>query len=155
MLEGVLAVLKWAVSGFSPIQLLGVFVLAVAVLYVGKLVLHALLGTVWAAQIPTLHVQTTEGVVRRGNIASMSNQKLPHASRAHLRAAESQDKISAIKYDPSKPMDKNVVPCYDPATMQLLGHVSAMSAREVCKCMTHLVYLYSGYGLCECESRFK
>jgi hypothetical protein len=29
------------------------------------------------------------------------------------------------------PVDKDVVPCYDPSTMQLLGHVPAMSATEV------------------------
>ena len=46
-------------------------------------------------------------------------------------AAEAEDIINAVKYDPSKPCDKDVVPCYDPATMQLLGHVPAMSAREV------------------------
>lgn len=37
----------------------------------------------------------------------------------------------AARHDPSKKPDKDVVPCYDPGSMQLLGHVPAMSAAEV------------------------
>jgi len=36
-----------------------------------------------------------------------------------------------VRHDPKKKSDKDVVPCYDPGTMQLLGHVPAMSANEV------------------------
>lgn len=47
-------------------------------------------------------------------------------------AAESEDLLQdAAKYDPSEQPPKDVVPCYDPATMQLLGHVPAMSDAEV------------------------
>jgi hypothetical protein len=53
--------------------------------------------------------------------------------------AELEDVINATKYDPSKPVDKDVVPCYDPATMQMLGHVPAMSAAEVGACFTRLI----------------
>jgi len=49
-----------------------------------------------------------------------------------LFSAEAMDKISAVLHDPSKKSDKDVVPCYDPGTMQLLGHVPAMSTNEVC-----------------------
>ncbi len=50
----------------------------------------------------------------------------------HARAAEAGDgPATAAKYNPSQPFPKDVVPCYDPCTMQLLGHVPAMSAREV------------------------
>ncbi|GFR39785.1 hypothetical protein Agub_g270 [Astrephomene gubernaculifera] len=45
--------------------------------------------------------------------------------------AEAKDTIVAAKYTPGQPVDKDVVPCYDPSTMQLLGHVPAMSAAEV------------------------
>lgn len=45
---------------------------------------------------------------------------------------ETAEVIDAALFDPSKPSDPHVVPCYDPATMQLLGHVPAMSAVEVC-----------------------
>ena len=45
--------------------------------------------------------------------------------------AEAQDTIDAVKYDPSKKPQPGVVPCYDPATMQLLGYCPAMSDREV------------------------
>lgn len=45
--------------------------------------------------------------------------------------AEASNAFVGPKYDPSKPMDKDVVPCYDPSTMQLLGHLPAMSAAEV------------------------
>lgn len=45
--------------------------------------------------------------------------------------AESEDEIVASVYDPSKPCDKDVIPCYDPANMQLLGYMPAMSAAQV------------------------
>ncbi|KAG1661699.1 hypothetical protein FOA52_002035 [Chlamydomonas sp. UWO 241] len=48
-----------------------------------------------------------------------------------LTAAEASDTLNGAAYDPSKPVDKDLVPCYDPATMQLLGHVPAMSETEV------------------------
>ncbi|PNH00029.1 hypothetical protein TSOC_014170 [Tetrabaena socialis] len=51
--------------------------------------------------------------------------------RVELTDAEANDTIDAVKYDPSKPADKDVVPCYDPSTLQLLGHLPAMSAAEV------------------------
>lgn len=47
---------------------------------------------------------------------------------------ETAEVIDAAPFDPSKPSDPHVVPCYDPATMQLLGHVPAMSAVEVRAC---------------------
>lgn len=46
-------------------------------------------------------------------------------------AANVSEKLVGIKHDPSKRVDKDLVPCYDPATMQLLGHMPAMSANEV------------------------
>lgn len=51
--------------------------------------------------------------------------------KVELTDAEANNKIDAVKHDPSKPTDKDVVPCYDPSTMQLLGHLPAMSAAEV------------------------
>lgn len=50
----------------------------------------------------------------------------------HTHTAEMHDKISAVQHDPKKKSDKDVVPCYDPGTMQLLGHVPAMSSNQVC-----------------------
>ena len=46
-------------------------------------------------------------------------------------AAETDDTIDAVLYDPSKKHASDVVPCFDPATMQLLGHCPAMSEQTV------------------------
>ncbi|KXZ42649.1 hypothetical protein GPECTOR_127g527 [Gonium pectorale] len=51
--------------------------------------------------------------------------------KVELTDAEANDKIEAAKYQLGQPFDKDVVPCYDPSTMQLLGHLPAMSAAEV------------------------
>ncbi|GLC58293.1 hypothetical protein PLESTB_001342900 [Pleodorina starrii] len=51
--------------------------------------------------------------------------------KVELTDAEANDIIDAAKYSPGQPVDKDVVPCYDPSTMQLLGHLPAMSASEV------------------------
>jgi hypothetical protein len=56
---------------------------------------------------------------------------LDDTSSATHAAAESKDVISAPTYNSKGPVDKDVVPCYDPSTMQLLGHVPAMSPAQV------------------------
>ncbi|GMH33070.1 hypothetical protein BSKO_00904 [Bryopsis sp. KO-2023] len=48
-----------------------------------------------------------------------------------LTKAETEDEISAEKYDPDKHKADGTIPCYDPATMQYLGTMPAMTADEV------------------------
>lgn len=45
--------------------------------------------------------------------------------------AESEDILDAPKYNPETPVDPRLVPCWDPATMDFLGYVPAMSREEV------------------------
>lgn len=45
--------------------------------------------------------------------------------------AEAADVLDTPTFDPKQKVDKDVIPCYDPATMQLLGHMPAMSTAEV------------------------
>ena len=54
-----------------------------------------------------------------------------HIRPCPSRSAETDDTIDAILYDPSKKHASDVVPCFDPATMQLLGHCPAMSEQAV------------------------
>ncbi|PNW88530.1 hypothetical protein CHLRE_01g033350v5 [Chlamydomonas reinhardtii] len=88
-------------SGFSETQLVQLAVVAVIALGL-VLLLNNVVATL---RIPSIKVELTE--------------------------AEANDIISAPKYTPGQPVDKDVVPCYDPSTMQLLGHLPAMSASEV------------------------
>lgn len=44
---------------------------------------------------------------------------------------ELSDEIKAEKFDPEKKYPDNVVPCYDPATMDFLGTVPAMTPEQV------------------------
>jgi hypothetical protein len=118
-----------AISGLSSSQL------QLAALFgLGSLVLLYLLWDVVSAlAIPSLDVATTEGeqpdAGHRGLGSSRANQS--NTFMRALLAAEREDVINAPQFDPSAPLDKDVVPCYDPGNMQLLGHVPAMSATEV------------------------
>jgi len=79
--------------------------MAIALVIIGPILIYLAYGQLQASLIPSLTV--------------------------HLEEAEAKDKISAVRHDPKKKSDKDVVPCYDPGTMQLLGHVPAMSSAEV------------------------
>jgi len=48
-----------------------------------------------------------------------------------LTSVEAADVLDTPKFDPKAKIDKDVIPCYDPATMHTLGHVPAMSVTEV------------------------
>jgi hypothetical protein len=56
---------------------------------------------------------------------------LPCPMHAIACAGETDDVIDAPKYDPKEKTPKDVIPCYDPATMQSLGYMPAMSESEV------------------------
>mmetsp|Transcript_10197 Transcript_10197/g.62172 ORF Transcript_10197/g.62172 Transcript_10197/m.62172 type:complete len:600 (-) Transcript_10197:4380-6179(-) len=45
--------------------------------------------------------------------------------------AEVEDVLDAVKYDPSITSDPGLVPCWDPATMDFLGNVPAMTREDV------------------------
>lgn len=97
----------------------------------------------WA--IPSVTVHEEEGVCGRGAwVESAQEEGAAHAyMHAHApvltpspppsppSTAESKDRIVAARHDPKKRVDKDVVPCYDPGSMQLLGHVPAMSTAQV------------------------
>ncbi|KAJ9528462.1 hypothetical protein QJQ45_020356 [Haematococcus lacustris] len=89
-------------AGSEPGRVLILFALAALAVYTAVCFIADVVGTL---SIPSLSVTTV--------------------------ASEAEDTITAPRYDPGKPADKDVVPCYDPGTMQLLGHVPAMSAAEV------------------------
>lgn len=55
-------------------------------------------------------------------------------------AAEKDDEISAEKYDRAKHDAPGMIPCYDPATMQYLGTMPAMTATEVWLVMERLAF---------------
>lgn len=38
-------------------------------------------------------------------------------------------------YTPGAAAPKGQIPCYDPSTMQFLGHAKAMTPAEVCECV--------------------
>ncbi|GIL81328.1 hypothetical protein Vretifemale_10395 [Volvox reticuliferus] len=90
-----------ALTGFTETQLLQLAVAAVVALGLVYL-LKDVIGTLC---IPSIKVSPTDN--------------------------EANDIIDAVKYSPVQPVDKDVVPCYDPSTMQALGFKPAMSAAEV------------------------
>lgn len=48
-----------------------------------------------------------------------------------LSKAEADDVLEAAKYDPNVSIDPGLIPCWDPATMDFLGNVPAMTREEV------------------------
>ncbi|GLI61056.1 hypothetical protein VaNZ11_003318, partial [Volvox africanus] len=90
-----------ALTGFTETQLLQLAVAAVAALGL----VYLFKDVISTLCIPTIKVSPTDN--------------------------EANDIIHAVKYNPVQPVDKDVVPCYDPSTMQALGFKPAMSAAEV------------------------
>ena len=58
---------------------------------------------------------------------------VPHANREKscLSAAERENDIKADRYNVSTKAPAGQIPCYDPATMQMLGFMPAMSKKQV------------------------
>lgn len=79
--------------------------LAAGALIAAMAVLYVLFDTLAYAAIPSLEVPLT--------------------------AQELADKLDAPLYTPPKALPKDKIPCYDPGTMQLLGHAKAMTPEEV------------------------
>jgi hypothetical protein len=48
-----------------------------------------------------------------------------------LKQEELAEELDAPIYTPPKSLPKDKIPCYDPGTMQLLGHAKAMTPEEV------------------------
>ncbi|GIL63479.1 hypothetical protein Vafri_17528 [Volvox africanus] len=90
-----------ALTGFTETQLLQLAVAAVVALGL----VYLFKDVISTLCIPTIKVSPTDN--------------------------EANDIIDAVKYSPVQPVDKDVVPCYDPSTMQALGFKPAMSAAEV------------------------
>lgn len=70
-------------------------------------VLYVLFDTLAYAAIPSLQVWLTPEELAEGELDG------------------------AAKYSPPKSLPKDKIPCYDPGTMQFLGHVKAMTPDEV------------------------
>lgn len=47
-----------------------------------------------------------------------------------VHAAEAQDTITASRYKPSGKLSSDTIPCYDPGSMQFLGHLPAMDSAQ-------------------------
>jgi hypothetical protein len=90
----------------SPWLSNGDLLVAAGALAAALIVLYVLFDTLSYAAIPTLDVP--------------------------LKNDELADELDAAIYSPPKSMPKDKVPCYDPATMQFLGHARAMTPDEVC-----------------------
>ena len=48
-----------------------------------------------------------------------------------LKQQELAEELDAPEYSPPKTLPKDKIPCYDPGTMQFLGHAKAMTPAEV------------------------
>lgn len=85
-----------------------------------------------SSHIPSLRVEMTAGndVLLRCKRAAHQNSHAPSVRQTGFPAAEAEDSIDAETYVPRKSPDGRI-PCYDPANLQLLGHLPAMSAAEV------------------------
>ena len=85
--------------------------------------------------IPTLRVDLTEGDQSAVCTAQAQCSSLPCLS-CMCCPAEAQDRITADKHVPGQ-ASADQIPCYDPANMQQLGVLPAMTASEVRSCMSH------------------
>ena len=87
--------------------------------------------------IPMLRVDLTEGDQSAIFTAQAQRSSLPCLS-CMCCTAEAQDRITADKHVPGQ-ASADQIPCYDPANMQQLGVLPAMTASEVRSCMTHAI----------------
>jgi len=107
--------------------------IAVGALIAAVVVLYLLFDTLAYAAIPTLDVP--------------------------LKQEELAEELDAPQYSPPKTLPKDKIPCYDPGTMQLLGHAKAMTPAEVrclfcgrARCVLRAAFAFLKAAPCEVES---